>query len=217
MCSGPSKTEWHKVTRKHAREYPGSKISKANFADKLTEAANNFYRPATIINSFRSTGVYPRFRITVDMLAPGITHKEAGDASTALELLADMADRHTQHRPADITPAPPISAAAAPAVQLPISPARKPPPKRLLNTLPDNLTSTASLRTMALKDLQKIRKLAEREKAAKTRFLRKAAKVTSRAMLRVPSVQENGKTIKQPTDSARVSFVCQLCLPLTSL
>ena len=242
---GALKTQWHKVTRKHARDYPGSKISKANFAEKLTEAFNNFYRPSTIINSFRSTGVYPvdRSRITVDMLAPGTAYREAGDPSTALQLLADVADRQTQHRPTDIA----ISAAVAAALQLPMGPPRKSPPKTLLNSLPDNLTSTASLRTMALKDLQKIRKLAEREKAAKTRFLRKAAKVTSTEKSDDSNVacaicagewQDDQAADKECTwiacdacnrwmhaactggvhtaDIDTVSFVCQLCLPLPS-
>ena len=159
-----------------------------------------------------------------------------------------MDDRQTLHRPFDIAPAPAISAAVAAALQLPMGPVRKPPPKTLLNSLPDNLTSTASLRTMALKDLQKIRKLAEREKAAKTRFLRKAAKVTSTEKSDESNVacaicagewQDDQEANRQCTwiacnecnrwmhaactDGAHtanvdtVSFVCQLCLPLTSL
>ena len=73
---GALKTKWYQVTRQHTREHPGSKIGKPNFAEKLAEAFNEFYRPSTIVNSFRATGVYPidRGQITAEMLAPGKTY-----------------------------------------------------------------------------------------------------------------------------------------------
>lgn len=55
---GPLKTRWHQVVRKHTRENPGCPIGKQTFAEKLKEAFLLFYKPLTVINSFRSSGTY---------------------------------------------------------------------------------------------------------------------------------------------------------------
>ena len=75
---GALKTKWYLVTRTYSREYPGSKISKHhNFAEKLANAFDDFYRPKTSI-SFKATGIYPidHGQITDEMLAPGNTYSE---------------------------------------------------------------------------------------------------------------------------------------------
>ena len=46
-------------------------------------------------------------------------------------------------------------------------------PRRLLDSLPDNVTSNESIRQMALRDLKKTKEFAEREKGARTRYLSK--------------------------------------------
>ncbi|XP_060076693.1 uncharacterized protein LOC132556326 [Ylistrum balloti] len=55
----PLKSKWHLVARKYARENPGRTIGKEIFAQKLTEAFLNFYKPLTVINAFKSSGIYP--------------------------------------------------------------------------------------------------------------------------------------------------------------
>jgi hypothetical protein len=54
---GPMKTKWHGVCRKYTRENPGKTIEKENFAQKLTEAYLQFYKPLTVINAFRASGI----------------------------------------------------------------------------------------------------------------------------------------------------------------
>ena len=56
---GPLKTKWHLVSRKYTRENPGKCIGKENFAEKLTEAYLQFYKPLTVMNAFKASGVYP--------------------------------------------------------------------------------------------------------------------------------------------------------------
>ena len=233
---GALKTKWHQVTRRHTRDFPGSKISKPNFAEKLAEAFNAFYRPLTVINSFKATGLYPvdRSQITVEMLAPGLTYEDQdptesadsgsqastaqasmaqastaqaaldvydsvlstpvreryktrvaagcaatglspayvayrklhekasgklpapataradlGTASTNLDILAEVALRQVNIEHDDRHETPDISPVVAAALVLPSAPPRRPPPKRLVYILPDNLTSATSLRTMA--------------------------------------------------------------------
>ena len=72
---GPLKSRWHQVVRKHTREHPANPIGKENFAEKLKEAFLLFYKPLTVINSFRSSGIYPVDRnvISSTQLKPGIT------------------------------------------------------------------------------------------------------------------------------------------------
>ena len=47
------------MARKYARENPGKNISKITFAEKLREAFLLFYKPLTVINAFKSSGIYP--------------------------------------------------------------------------------------------------------------------------------------------------------------
>ena len=105
---GPMKAKWYQVLRKHYRDNPGSRIGKPNFAEKLTEAYREFYKPATIVNSFRATGIYPvdSTKIGNDELKPGLTYCQTSAATVEN---ADMTqdnekDMHTQHQNVD-TPA----------------------------------------------------------------------------------------------------------------
>ncbi|XP_052219882.1 uncharacterized protein LOC127837083 isoform X2 [Dreissena polymorpha] len=72
---GPLKSRWHMVSRKYMRENPGKCIGKEVFAQKLTEAYLQFYKPITVINSFKSSGIYPvdSSVITSEMLKPALT------------------------------------------------------------------------------------------------------------------------------------------------
>lgn len=63
------------VSRKYTRENPGKSIGKEIFAQKLTEAYLQFYKPLTVINAFKSSGIYPvdSSVITSDTLKPALT------------------------------------------------------------------------------------------------------------------------------------------------
>ena len=68
--------------------------------------------------------------------------------------------------------------------------------KRLLDTLPDNLTSKEAIRTMALKQLEKTRAFAERERKAKEKYLRNLSKSkNAKSNSDVPSVRIKRKGI----------------------
>lgn len=75
---GPMKTRWHQVVRKHTRDHPGSPIGKQNFAEKLKETFLLFYKPLTVINSFKTSGIYPvnANAVSKDQLKTGITFSE---------------------------------------------------------------------------------------------------------------------------------------------
>ena len=72
---GPLKLKWHLTTRKYNRENPGKSIGKENFAQKLTEAFLQFYKPLTVINAFKASGIYPVSScvVTSEMLKPSLT------------------------------------------------------------------------------------------------------------------------------------------------
>ena len=57
---GPLNSKWHMVARKYSRE---NRIGKEAFAEKLSEAIFrgylHFYTHLTVINSFKSSGIYP--------------------------------------------------------------------------------------------------------------------------------------------------------------
>jgi len=55
-------------------------------------------------------------------------------------------------------------------------------PKRLIQKLPDNLTSDECIRQMAINDLQKVKNIAEREKKAKARYLSKNQSAKEKAV-----------------------------------
>lgn len=75
---GPLKTKWHMTARKYTRENPGKCIGKENFAEKLKEAFLQFYKPLTVINAFKSSGIYPvdSTVVTKDMLKPSLPYLE---------------------------------------------------------------------------------------------------------------------------------------------
>lgn len=59
---------------KYTRENPG----KENFAVKLSETFLHFYKPLTVINAFKSAGIYPvdSTVITHEMLKPSLTYTD---------------------------------------------------------------------------------------------------------------------------------------------
>lgn len=83
---GPLKNQWYKTVRKHNRENPGVPINKCNFAEKLRDAYNDFYRPSIVVNSFKSSGIYPvnRAVISDDQLKTGLTFNLADDDQTEI-------------------------------------------------------------------------------------------------------------------------------------
>ncbi|XP_056003489.1 uncharacterized protein LOC130049641 [Ostrea edulis] len=276
---GPLKTRWHQVVRKHTRENPGTPIGKDNFAEKLKEAFLLFYKPLTVINSFRSSGIYPVDGniITVDQLKSGLTFESmltddsspttSGGTSSTQEQISGTKDineeekmkiafeafqsvlttpvrdkyeerlregydvegkspgfdayrkLHKKSRPSaskirDLQSNMEVpsgldllaSVAAVSDNQIlnteecststsestSISPVLKgmltfphadESKKRkrisIQSTLPDNLTSPESLRLMALKDLEKIRAFAEKERKAKVIFMKKLLPIGS--------------------------------------
>ncbi|KAH3801198.1 hypothetical protein DPMN_154845 [Dreissena polymorpha] len=62
---GPLKQQWYKTVRKHNREQPGVTINKIHFAEKLKICYNDFYKPSTVVISFRSSGIYPVNRAVI--------------------------------------------------------------------------------------------------------------------------------------------------------
>ena len=81
---GPLKSKWHLTVRKYSRENPGKSINQENFAEKLTEAFLLFYKPLTVINAFRSSGIHPvdSSAISSETLKPGLTFASESTAST---------------------------------------------------------------------------------------------------------------------------------------
>lgn len=75
---GPLKSKWHLTSRKYTRENPGKAIGKENFAVKLSETFLHFYKPLTVINAFKSAGIYPvdSTVITHEMLKPSLTYTD---------------------------------------------------------------------------------------------------------------------------------------------
>ncbi|XP_014673791.1 PREDICTED: uncharacterized protein LOC106814043 [Priapulus caudatus] len=82
---GPLKAKWHQVVRHNTRDHPDIPIGKVNFAEKLKEAFLLFYKPLTIINSFKAPGIYPvdSTVISSTRLKPTITYKDAVEPSTS--------------------------------------------------------------------------------------------------------------------------------------
>lgn len=79
---GPLKNKWHQVVRRHTRENPSTPVGKEIFAELLKEAYLLFYRPLTVINSFKTSGIYPvdSTVVTSTMLKPGLTYTEESEA-----------------------------------------------------------------------------------------------------------------------------------------
>lgn len=72
---GPLKKAWYQIVRKNTKDNPDKSIGKENFAAKLHEAFLNFYKPLTVVNSFKSTGIFPidRSKISESRLKPAMT------------------------------------------------------------------------------------------------------------------------------------------------
>ncbi|XP_038046939.1 uncharacterized protein LOC119721120 [Patiria miniata] len=74
---GPLKRQWNLTVKKNTREQPGDPINKATFPAKLHETVLAFYKPLTVMNSFKSSGIYPinREAISNEKLKPSLTFK----------------------------------------------------------------------------------------------------------------------------------------------
>ena len=75
---GPLKKVWYQTVRKFTKEHPGRSIDKETFGGKLNEAFMQFYKPLTVSNSFKTTGIFPvnRSRIREDVVKPALTFIE---------------------------------------------------------------------------------------------------------------------------------------------
>ncbi|XP_046571695.1 jerky protein homolog-like [Haliotis rubra] len=99
----PLKTRWNQVVRKHSQEHPGLSIGKETFAEKLQEAFLLFYKPPTVINSFRSSGIFPvdSSVITLDHVKPVLTfavceeHEGPSSNATTVTQTHSISDENT--------------------------------------------------------------------------------------------------------------------------
>lgn len=75
---GPLKKIWYQTVRKFTKENPGQSIGKETFAAKLNNAFMQFYKPLTVANSFKTTGIFPvdRARISENIVKPSITFQD---------------------------------------------------------------------------------------------------------------------------------------------
>lgn len=320
---GPLKLKWHLTTRKYNRENPGKSIGKENFAQKLTEAFLQFYKPLTVINEFKASGIYPvsSFVVTSEMLKPSLTFttestltekessketnsenqvesQDQSKAKGALEvfeetLLTPVRNRYTDRiregydvegqspcfdvyrklynkaYPSVPSKATNIAsgldllaeAAAAQDSQQPeaststenvglqneteqsemsfnaqMSPVlvesliypkapetSKPVRKVLTDTIPDHLTSTESIRKFPLKQIEKVKLFAEREKKAKVSYLLKKSKSNSKKCTKgrgkgAQSKSKKGKRslterekLEENMNKAEEEAYCQAC------
>lgn len=247
------------------RQNPGSTIGKENFCEKLKEAFLEFYKPLTVINAFRTSGIYPvdSSAISGSDLKPSLTfnpsstqslesehaheedkqetategktessaaqlglealesvlstpvrykykarieegydlegvspcfdayrklHKKAATSTqtssnlSGLSILAEAAlsreinaiespnpgTSHTQIESKTISPF--VSETLV--LPKPLA-SKKKHRQTLLNTLPDNLTSVESIRRMSLKQLEKVKAFAKKEKRKKQSYVKK--------------------------------------------
>jgi hypothetical protein len=100
---GPLKREWYSVIRKHTKANPGQPIGKQHFAQKLNEAFDAFYKPATVASSFRSSGIYPVCRAAVsnDRLKPSLTFVEPSTSGSAPEPCTSKPSRSDDQEQSD--------------------------------------------------------------------------------------------------------------------
>ncbi|KAK3086373.1 hypothetical protein FSP39_017497 [Pinctada imbricata] len=248
---GPLKKAWSQGTREYYRENPGCKINKANFAQKLKDTYMMFYKPLTVINSFKASGIYPvdSSAVSDDDLRPGLTFvindtcaseiqssqdcqqdspenqstviesvkaarqafeafesvlvtpekeryrtrieeqydvvgcsprfdtyrklfekaqpisiPEGGDSSeiSGLDVLADVASS-VQAQAGHSQPSGDSGKVISEDLIFPQAPVKE-KRQRISNILPDNLTSKECIRTLALKDLEKVREFAEKRR-----------------------------------------------------
>jgi len=307
---GPLKSRWHQVVRKHTREHPASPIGKQNFAEKLKEAFLLFYKPLTVINSFKSSGIFPVDGnvISADQLKTGLTfqsspvkvqedekqtdksekleekvkvkgalealqsvldtptqakytrrlqegyniqgkspcfdaYKKLYDKTksydkklseetpvksseqtltttyaSGLDLLADIAtnvEQETEKRKSCTVFKSSISPVLKDPLVLPhVDESAKPKRKMLLDSLPDNLTSGECLRSMALKQLEKVKLFAEKERKAKEKYMSlKKSSTTStstktskrKGKRAIKQTRKNQKTITSPSPKPSTS------------
>ena len=298
---GPLKTKWHITCRKFTRENPGKCIGKENFAQKLTEAYLQFYRPLTVMNAFKSSGIYPvdSTVITSDMLKPALTYSDSQSSVTSLTTAEDggsakqteeqvnakgalavfeeslstpAKERYTARinegydiegkspcfdvykklhmkanpsqpetptcsdlwglqiladaamfRKEDEQPGPSseVSPVILESLKLPKAATEQLVPTRqtMTNILPDNLTSTDSIRKCSLKQLNKVKMFAEKERRAKQLYLKK--KLKAKAVKGKKGPKPQSKKGKRPlTESEKLQKLverseedecCQAC------
>ncbi|KAJ8299457.1 hypothetical protein KUTeg_023517 [Tegillarca granosa] len=166
---GPMKKQWYKTVRQHNRKHPGVIINKLHFAEKLKECYNNFYKPNIVVNSFRSAGIYPVNR-DPDSSMDIAYQTSTTDNTNPLDLLAEVATstlvKATKTSENIILPV------VKESLKLPQAKSKKLKRKNTTDELPDHLTSPQSIRTLENKNLDKIRKLAAKERKAKAAYLK---------------------------------------------
>ncbi|XP_071799787.1 uncharacterized protein [Asterias amurensis] len=76
---GALKRQWNTTVKRNTKENPGKPINKATFPRKLNETVTAFYKPLTIVNSFKSSGIHPinRQAISNDKLKPSLTFQSS--------------------------------------------------------------------------------------------------------------------------------------------
>ena len=96
---GPLKQRWHQTVRQHNRANPGLPIGIHNFSEKLKDAFLLFYKPLTVINAFKASGIYPvdGSVITLATLKPGITYALAG-SEPELTIIPDEKTKKTSDK-----------------------------------------------------------------------------------------------------------------------
>lgn len=100
---GPLKKRWYQVMRRHSRENPGSPVGKHNFAELLKQCFLLFYKPLTIINSFKSSGIYPvdSTVVTSSVLKPSLTFSEPETSPSMSSTELSSTSAHTVEDPHD--------------------------------------------------------------------------------------------------------------------
>ncbi|KAK3082728.1 hypothetical protein FSP39_003605 [Pinctada imbricata] len=126
--------------------------------------------PLTIVNIFRASGIYPvdNQAISDDDLRPGFTFT----TSSGLGLLAEAASSLEEETPClsgdtSARKQYEVSEHISEVLIFPSAPVKAKQP-RLLDSLPNNLTSKECIREVA-RDLNKVKQFAEKEKRAKDR------------------------------------------------
>jgi len=94
---GPLKRRWYKVFSRQSRENPGSPVGEETFPELLKEDFLLFYRPLTVVNSFRSSGIYPvdGNAVRSEVLKPGLTF--SGESS--VESSKEVTEKPSQMQP----------------------------------------------------------------------------------------------------------------------
>ncbi|KAJ8314823.1 hypothetical protein KUTeg_006973 [Tegillarca granosa] len=208
--------------------------------DSLQETYLAFYKPSIIIGGFKGSGIYPvnREAISQNRLKPSATFdlgnedKELDVCETALEAsenennstLKSTPDQSSTVSPNTLKSTPDQSSTVSPLLveilKLPQAKTQKPKPKRLIDSLPYSLTSSDSIRKMALDKLKCARNTAKKEKTAKERYLKKREKELSKSSsseAAKPSISRKCVSTKRskarPSSAPSVNeTICPVCI-----